>query len=249
MSDKIPVKLLKEPIIDVVFECRLNANFPISNILPGIFFSKFEGKKSIEKLPHSELPESIRNSDPTLQYLPLVKIRIDGYSLLIGDRSVSIACDLPYKGWDSFKAIIIRTISVLKDSDIINGIDRYSMKYVDLIEAKDVADQVKLANFSLKIGRHHLTKEPYQVRMDIKVDGFTSIIQIISGVKVMKPKQKALEGFVIDIDTIKLTKGMSLKKMEENIEESLDCIHLICKKTFFECLTEEALTQLEAVYG
>ncbi|MGM0609319.1 MAG: TIGR04255 family protein [Candidatus Muiribacteriota bacterium] len=249
MSDKIPVKLNKNPIIDVLFECRLDVAFPISNILPGFFYSHFDCKKNIEKLPHSDIPEAIRKHDPNLKYLPLVRMRIDGYSFLIGDSSISVSCDLPYRGWGDFKKTITEMISVLKKSDIVNGIDRYSLKYVDLIQSKDVAEQVNLANIYLRIGEHELTNEPYQIRMDTKVDGFINIIQIISGAKVKKSTQeRPLEGVVFDIDTIKPTNGMSLEKMEENIEESLDSIHSICKKTFFDCITKETLNKLEPEY-
>ncbi len=248
MTIKLPKRLCKEPLLDVIFECRLDVRFPISNIIPGFFFSDIEGNKHVERLPHSELPEVIRNSDPNLQYLPLVRIRLDNYSFLIGDRSVAVACNLPYRGWNDFKSTIINMIKVLKKTGLINGIVRYSTKYVDLIQSNNPTDQASCANLSLRIGSHKLTKEPYQVRMDIPVDGFINVVQIISGVKVTLPDKSSLEGVVIDIDTIKNTDGISLEEMELNLDNALDHIHRISKTTFFDCLTEQTLMRLEPEY-
>lgn len=248
MTTKLPKRLGKEPILDVLFECRLDVHFPISNIIPGFLFSDIEGNKSLERLPHAELPEAIRNNDPNLQFLPLVKMHCDNYSFLIGDRSVAVACNLPYKGWNDFKSQIISMIKILKKSGVINGIERYSIKYVNLIQSDDPKDQVNLANLSLKIGSHNLTKEPYHVRMNIPVDGFINVVQIVSGVKVKRPDKTSQEGVVIDIDTIKNTDGISLEEMEQNLKESLKHIHRISKQTFFDCLTEKAIMRLEPEY-
>lgn len=248
MTIALPKRLRKEPLLDALFECRLDVRFPISNIIPGFFFSDIEGDKHLERLPHAEIPEAIRNSDPNLQYLPLIRIRSDNYSFLIGDRSAAVACNLPYRGWNDFKSAIIHMIKVLKKTGLINGIVRYSIKYVDLIQSNDPADQVGLANFSLKIGSRSLTNEPYQVRMDIPADGFINVVQIISGVKVNLPDKSSLEGVVIDIDTIKNTDGISLEEMEQNLDDALEHIHKISKAAFFDCLTKETIMRLEPEY-
>lgn len=244
----LPKRLRKEPLLDALFECRFNTRFPVSNILPGILFSEFEGEKQLERLPQSNLPEVIRDSDPNLQYAPLVRIRLQNYSILIGDRSLTVACNLPYKGWNDFKLTIIKLIGILKKSRLIDKVVRYSTKYVDLIQSNDPADQVSLANLSLKIGSRNLTKESYQVRMDIPVEGFINIVQIISGVKVVMPDKSEREGVVIDIDTIKDTGGVSVEQFERDLNSALESIHRVNKEAFFDCLTEQTLMRLEPEY-
>lgn len=248
MASPLPKRLRKEPLLDALFECRFIADFPVSNILPGILFSEFEGEKQLDRLPQSEIPEAIRNSDPNLQYVPLVRIRLQNYSFLIGDRSIAVACNLPYKGWSDFKPTIIKTIEILKKSRLIDKVIRYSTKYVDLIQSSNPADQVSLANLSLRIGSHNLTKESYQVRMDVPIEGFINIIQIISGTKVIIPGKTEREGVVIDIDTIKDTGGISVEQLEQDLDSALEHIHRVSKETFFDCLTEQTLTLLEPEY-
>lgn len=248
MANTLPKRLRKEPLLDALFECRFNAHFPVSNILPGILFSEFEGEKQLERLPQSEIPEVIRKSDPNLQYVSLVRIRLQNYSFLVGDRSVAVACNLPYKGWNDFKPTIIKLIGVLKKSGLVDKVIRYSTKYVDLIQSNDPTDQVGLANLSLRIGSHNLTKELYQVRMEVPVEGFINIIQVISGAKVIIPGKPEQEGVVIDIDTIKDIGGISVEQLEQDLDSALEHIHRVSKETFFDCLTEQALMRLEPEY-
>lgn len=248
MANTLPKRLRKEPLLDALFECRFTAHFPVSSILPGILFSEFEGEKQLERLPQSEIPEAIRNSDPNFKYIPLVRIRLQNYSFLIGDCSMAVACNLPYKGWNDFKPTIIKIIGVLKKSGLVDKVIRYSTKYVDLIQSNDSADQVSLANLSLRIGSHNLTKESYQVRMEIPVEGFINIVQIISGTKVIMPDKSEREGVVIDIDTIKDTGGIPVEQLERDLDSTLEHIHRVCKDTFFDCLTEQTLMRLEPEY-
>lgn len=248
MANTLPKRLRKEPLLDALFECRFSTSFPISNILPGILFSEFEGEKKLERLPQSEIPEVIRNNDPNFQYIPFVRIRLQNYSFLIGDRSMAVACNLPYKGWNDFKSTIIRIIAVLNKSGLIEKVIRYSIKYVDLIQSSDPTDQVNLANLSLKIGSHTLTSEPYQVRMEIPVDEFINIVQIISRTKVTMLDKSEREGVVIDIDTIKDTGGIPVEQLEQELDSVLERIHRVSKETFFDCLTQETLLRLEPEY-
>jgi uncharacterized protein (TIGR04255 family) len=248
MTNRLPTRLRKEPLLDALFECRFTTHFPVSSILPGIFFSEFEEEKQLERLPQSEIPEAIRNSDPHFQYVPLVRIRLQNYSFLIGDRSMAVACNLPYKGWNDFKPTIIKMIAILNKSGLVNKVTRYSTKYVDLIQSNDPADQARLANLLLRIGSHNLTKEAYQVRMEIPAEGFINIVQIISGTKVIMPDQSEREGVVIDIDTIKDIDGIPVEQLEQDLEGALEHIHRVSKETFFDCLTEQTLMRLEPEY-
>ena len=234
-------------------KCRFTTRHPVSNILPGILFSESfgEGSQLERLLPQSEIPEAIRNTDPSLQYAPLVRIREQDYSFLIGDRSVAVACNFPYKGWEHFKSKITMLINTLSKSKLIDKVTRYSTKYVNLIQSTDPIEQVNLVNLSLKIGNHSLKEEVYQVRMEIPRDGFISVIQVISGVKVtMLSDGTPREGVVIDIDTIKGTDGdgILVEQLEQDLNKSLDEIHTVSKKTFFDCLTKQTRQQLEPEY-
>lgn len=248
MENKLPKRLKKEPLLDVLFECRFDAAIPASNVLPGMFFSELEGEKKIERLPHAEIPEVIRNGDPGLQYIPLVRVHAGDFSLLIGDRSVGVSCNLPYKGWPVFKSAILKTMSVLKKTGIVERVNRYSTKYIDLIQADAPEEQAGIANLALRVGSHTLTAEPYQVRLEIPTNGFINVVQVISRAQVTLQDGQILRGVVIDIDTIKNTNDVTLDELEVGLDEALELIHRTGKETFFDCLTPATLSKLEPEY-
>jgi len=250
MTEKLPTRLGKEPLLDAIFEFRFQAPMLLANILPGIFFSELDGPKELERLPTAEIPDQIRNADPNLQYAPLIRINWGGYSILIGDRSIAISCNLPYQGWASFRSAIEKVVGVLqKHPTLITKIERYSTKYVDLVPSSSLEEQVKMVDLDLRIGSKRLAKEAYQVRLELQTEGFINVLQVISGAKVLMPTGKEHEGLVIDIDTIKdLAEGLTLDQLNETLPTALGQIHQINKQTFFDCLSKEALNTLEPQY-
>ena len=80
---------------------------------------------------------------------------------MVGDASVLIACELPYAGWTLFKAKIIEIIGILRDTHLIQAVERYSMKYVDIVDGSDITEQIKRTNIELQIGTHKLVSEPF----------------------------------------------------------------------------------------
>ena len=250
-TTKLPKKLGKDPIIDVIFECRFDSRLPASNILPGIFYTKFsDEEKYLERLPQFERPEFVRNNDPSMEYLPLVRVRLEDYIFLIGDKSLAVACNLPYKGWAKFKEKIITAIEILELSELANSISRYSLKYANLIPNEHILPKTKLVNLDLRIGSNFLKNESFQIRLDLNKDDFINIIQIISNVRALDINGNEKEGLVIDIDTIKQFPDdqTQLGEIKKTLSDQLDKLHDVSKETFFDCLHSEILQHLEPHY-
>lgn len=248
MPDKLPIKLKKEPLCDAVFEVRFSITTPAASILPGIFYSKLEGKKTIERLPAAELPQQIRDRDPNLQYAPVMRIRWEEFIILISDRSSAMACSMPYPGWEKFKKAIIKMVGIIAEVSFIESIQRYSMKYVDLIQVKDIGEQIASVDLNLKLGDHKLEKESFQFRIEI-VDGeFINAVQIVSAGIIETIEKVRKEGLIIDIDTIRKVDNLDIKLFLSELPERSEDIHLRNKIMFFKCLSPTALENLEPVY-
>lgn len=243
----LPTKLKAEPLIDAIFECRLTTreNIPLSGVFPGILFSSIKDEeKSLERLPQYDIPEFIRKNEPHMKYLPLIRVQLSDYNILIGDSSISISCILPYRGWDNFKEKIISILTILIENDLIENIERFSIKYVDLIETDSIKEQVDLVNISLSIGNEQLENQPYQIRMDIERNGLMNIIQVISNATYQDSNNNIRNGVIIDIDSIKLINNHSREQIEQlknSLEKNLDEIHQTSKTIFFSCLKEETI--------
>lgn len=244
MTDNLPLRLQKEPLIDAVFEVRYSSAIPASNILPGVFFSKYPGKITIERLPTSELPQPLLQADPNLQFAPLIRLYWKNFVVLIGDRSLAVGCKLPYPGWANFKIAIIEIITLLRDTGIVETIQRFSMKYVDLIRSADISEQISMINASVVVGDHVLQKEAFSLRMEIPENGCINAVQIVSSAIAALPDGSTQEGVIIDIDTISSVENQSF----DQLLSQLDAMHATNKAMFFKCLRPETIETLGPVY-
>lgn len=248
MTTALPKKLKKEPLIDAVFEVRFDSDAPVSVVLPGFLFKKLDGKKIIEALPIAQIPQEMRKADPSLKYAPLNRLEWGLFFVNIGDNSLSISCKYPYPGWDIFKPSIIEIMNVLLESGLPKVIERYSLKYIDLIPASDNQQKVSMVNLDVTIAGHKLEQEPYMIRVEIPRDGFINVVQVISSAKTTLHTGISKEGLVVDVDTVASQNSISINTLLDGFSDKLDAIHQTNKSVFFDCITSTTLKSLEPVY-
>jgi uncharacterized protein (TIGR04255 family) len=249
MGRALPLKLKKEPLIDAIFELRFDANAPASVILPGLLFEQLKGGTKIEALPIAQLPKHVRDVDPNLRYQPLSRIDWDKFYINISDFSISVNCKFPYPGWSKLRIAILEIVNVLKKVQIITGVERYSLKYIDLVDVPVGNPPISVTNLSLSVATCRVSLEQFQVKVDLLVDGFLNSLQIISSAKVMLNNGTTKDGLVIDVDTIGDLQNISLDELLSGFSDRLDLIHDVNKKIFFDCLSSEGLELLEPIYG
>lgn len=248
MVDRLPTKLHKEPLIDAIFEIRFSSNMPASVALPGIFFEKLEGEKTIEPLPLAQIPKQMRDADPNLKFAAINRVTWSDFFVNIGDFSVSVSCKYPYPGWKNFRPAIIQVMDIISASNAVDKIDRYSLKYVDLFDG--LSDEQRVANFNLKVSLagHKLKQEPYQIRLEIPKDGLLHAVQLVSSAKALLHNGTSRDGLVVDVDTIAALGGVSMATLLKGFPKKLDTIHSKNKAMFFDCLTPKTVSSLEPTY-
>lgn len=244
----LPKKLKKEPLIDAVFEIRFKSDFPAGGILPGLLFGKLDGNKTIEQLPVSQIPQHMRDADPSFQFAPLSRLDWGQFYINVGDRSVSVGFKHPYPGWGSFKPAITEVMGVLKDANVIRSVERYALKYIDLIPATSLQEQVAFVNFDITLAGHKLTREVFQLRIEIPRDGFIHAVQVVSSATATLQSGESRQGLVVDVDTIATLKSILFDELLTGFSEKLEAIHQANKKIFFDCLKPETITALEPEY-
>lgn len=248
MANKLPIKLSKEPLLDSVFELRFADNLPLSSILPGLFYDKLAGEKTIEQLQLSTFPKQMRDNDPNLKHAPLTRVTWNNFLLLIGDYSVIVGCKMPYPGWAKLKETILMVVDILKAVEGIKSIQRYSLKYVDLLPYKNLRDQIAAVKLKIQLDKHSLENEVFQFRIEIKQGAYINLVQIVSNATATSLDKTKKEGLVVDIDTICVVDNVKIADFVIDLQNKLDEIHQLNKNMFFSCITSKTLEELGPIY-
>lgn len=249
----LPTRLRKEPLVDALFEIRFTTRLPaIANVLPGMIFSKLANESNIplhvERLPIADLPIQMRNSDPFLRFQPQVRVLFDGFNILIGDFTLNIGCKMPYPGWSEFKPRITSILDLLFNTKLIEKIERYSLKYVDVIDDNDLPDRVRRSTVRLSIADHEISSETFSVRIELPRSDYIHVVQVVSSATATISSGESRTGLLIDVDTIATPNITNVQHVIENIDLLLNNIHEANKAVFFDCISQEALEYLEPIY-
>lgn len=248
MISREPTKLSREPIVDAVFEMRVEPGaLPLANILPGLLVSNYKVEQ-VERLPAADVPQSIRDAQEQLRYQPLMRLFINDLIVNIGDRVIVIASRLPYPGWTAFKAGIVDIVGRVVAANFIKAVERYSMKYVDIVEADVAISPFDILDFNVKVAGRTLSTESVAFRTERTVDGFVEILQIISPAGGVVQNLGPRSGIVIDIDTIGSGVNVEPQAFLTSLSENLDRLHSANKSSFFGILTDDLLKKLGAQY-
>ena len=139
-------------------------------------------------------------------------------------------------------------MKILNETEIINNINRYSIKYIDIIDGKSLSEQISRINLDIKVGNHILKNEPFNIRVEITSEKFINIIQIGAPGKAQFSSGEEIQGVIVNTDTIRNYEEENFNRFIEELENHLDDIHYENKRMFFECLTPDTINYLEAEY-
>lgn len=251
---KLPTKLLKEPLIEAIFQLRFKSKQPASTVIPGYLFSQLnlDGAGGVVETMdnYAAIPLSIRENDPNLKYHCFIKINWGKFLIVVGDRAINIACSLPYAGWEEFKEAIITVVKLISKLNIIEYVERHSLKYVDLVPSESIQEQVSMTNLDLTVANTKLTDQSFSLVVNIPRKDAHHIVTIVTNATVNLPDEGERKGLVIDIDSIVQTgtAQLSIEAWINDISSQLDILHQTNKEMFFECLSPEAIDLLEPEY-
>jgi len=247
MDSRIPVRLRKEPLFEAVWEIRFSGTRAgVADLLPGLIFRELSDKYSnIIKLPIASIPDSIVQSDPKLMYVPKIRLEHGNQAVQIGEHAVSLSCRRPYSGWPVFSADIRKLASTIFQTGLVKELDRFSLKYMDLISLNQTTG-LDCLDLDIRLGNIAIGGRPVQLRSEIVEKDLIHIVQIVAPARVSLPgDENDMRGVLLDIDTIKMTSGGN---SWEILSQNLDDVHLSCKKIFFSLLKPETIEKLDPEY-
>ena len=244
-----PVKLKKEPLVEAVCQLRVVGEVPLNTFFPGLLLAKYQSDVSeIRQLPTVMIPEQLRAMQPEMAFAPLVQVKFKGVLVMIGERSITVSNRAPYVGWAGFKPLIVEVFTVLLESNQVSRVERYSLKYTNVLKANETPDSLDALAWSLGVGQLDLNKRATTLVAETLFDGLVTIITLSGGVTVQAEGQAPVQGSLIDIDTICQSRPQDVKAFGAAMSDELDRIRRVNKEAFFECLTDEAIHALDPVY-
>jgi len=249
MPKPLPLKLKKEPIVEAACQLRVSSSVALNTFFPGLLLAKHQADVSdIQQLPTAMIPEQMRAAQPEMSFMALVQLKFKGVLVLVGERSVTISNAAPYLGWGGFKPLIEEVFKDLLDSKLVAWVERYSIKYTNVLKAGEAQDHLNALNWSLKVGELDIIKNATILRTETVTDGLMTIVTIGGGVTVQAAGQAPVQGSLIDIDTVCASNPQNADAFLSSMSSELDRIRGVNKAAFFECLTSEAIDALDPVY-
>lgn len=249
MSARIPVRFLKDPLIEMAWEIRFGAkdNLPLGQMLPGLLYQAFKTEFSqITRLPTADIPMPIAKANEMLAYLPSFRLEAGPglpFVIQIGERMVSLNNRRPYMGWRGFRARVESLIEQLHKTGLITQPERFSLKYANLLQ-HDVLNSLDGMNVELKLAGRNLVSAPMQLRAELHQGDLIHVVQIMNPVDVVLVGNEKLSGVLIDIDTV----GKGGEDFWDRLMHNLDVAHEQSEQLFVDLLGDQTLQRLEPVY-
>ncbi|MFT5699806.1 MAG: hypothetical protein ACI8ZB_002672 [Desulforhopalus sp.] len=235
---KLPTKISPEPLAEAIFELRFKSNFPADAIF-GVIYNEFKddypGK--VEQLPVLQLPAEIRKNDQNLKYSPYYAIKHENSVLQIGPRAISLSIVNNYPGWTDFFKTICNIYQKLLKTNLLEDIERTSVRYVNIFEKIDVSD---FSTIKVSLKGRSLIDTRLNLSTTTSTGDCTSVLRISNDVNA-NVNNKIVKGSAIDIDTFIVNVN------KEDFETSIKRAHSELKELFFSCLSDEFLASLNPV--
>lgn len=248
MPQRLPIRLEREPLVDATFELRFTGVDHISDILPGFLFHEFKGQATLSRLPAADIPKPMRSVDPNLRFAPTQKLDWGNFVISIGDQNVLVNCKLPYPKWQNFKIAILDVINRIKKLNMAGPVDRYSLKYVNLIETSSQDVRAAGIRVDIKLGDVQVGDDQFSLQVRRNENDVVHILSVLTNAQVVLPEGKLLNGTVIDIDSIRQLPSPQFNDFVDSLEIGVESLRQANKAKFFTCLTDQAIAEMGPVY-
>jgi|GEM_PF-643760 len=238
--------LQKDTIVETLFEIRFSCNEDTpGDLLPGVLYPAIrEAFPSSQTLDVNRLPPEIRENDPNLRYATVQRFTGDHASVNIGPRSFTVVSSRPYMGWESFKPLILDCLSKLRQTGFIAKIERYSLRYVNIISAGPTSkEQFAKIHFKGNLGNFDLSEGASQILTDIPHKGILNKVTISSNANAeirTSTGREVISGLLLDIDSIQMSPPADFW---QNPDDYIEIVHDAETDIFFQTATLETLTE------
>jgi uncharacterized protein (TIGR04255 family) len=243
MTQVMPAKLRKSPLLEALFEVRfLPVVVGAGDVLPGLVFGSLRSKyPQVEQLPAGAVPRAIRASQEALIYQASHRLHgSGGASIQLGDRLAAVSTT-SYPGWEAFRSMILELVGVLGTTGVVKTVERFSFRYINMLTTSVNGMQLPLLNLHVDLVGRTPNERGFLLRTEFDSGDITSTVQIAPKATAKGPNNVEISGLLVDIDTVLKPSGSTF--FTEPTPD-LERAHRAVKETFFSLLTKEALAEL-----
>jgi uncharacterized protein (TIGR04255 family) len=235
----LPKRVRNCPILEAVLEVRFETGFDNDAIYGAVYSVVKSDWAKGDKLPITEIPHFIRESDPALKFSPHYRLKKDNLLLQIGPAVISLVSKSPYVGSDILFQEFDTVLDKLSTTDIFQRFIRVGVRYIDFFD-NNIFDGLNCSFSLCEIPTH---PQRTLIRTVIEgEDGFDLTLQLAGRVITETSNQT---GFVFDIDTAcELQNSTSIDEVKQLLKSG----HTQQKQLFFSLLKPEILATMEPEY-
>lgn len=245
-AEKLPVRLGKSPLVEALFELRFTSHLPAASILSGLLYTSLKCSEII-KLPHADIPDQIRQAEPNLTYMPVIRLKKDNFYINLSDRSILVSVPHPYVGWNKFRETILEVLKAVASANIVDRTERFSLKYIDIFDMAGFSADGKGFTLGFKLPAVDVMHQSIQGRFEVRENPWIHVIGYFGEAHGNLPDGTSKKGIMMDVDTIEFLNS-SYPEFIANSKSKLDELHNSNKKLFFKLISEEGLNSLEPKY-
>jgi len=242
MTMQMPQKLSKSPLLEAIFEVRFEPSAPAAgDILPGLLYASMKDEyPEVSALARASVPRELREGTPVLRYTASHRLSGELKTVNIGDRVVSLNA-VKYPGWSRFREMVETLLKAVSGTELVKRIERFSFKYVNLIEASQDQRQLPLLNLQVTLMGIVPIERGFRLRAENDEGKCTTIIQISPNGRARIHTAEEVFGLIVEVDTIMVELGDDFLT---NPAPLLEEAHMVAKHTFFSLLTEDTLRKM-----
>ena len=246
MPVEMPKQLGKSPLLEAVFELRFEPAGPaVGDLLPGLLYSSLKAEyPQVMPLPMASIPREMREKRPELLYQASHRLTGGSNSVQVGDRVIALS-SAAYPGWARFKDMVEFLIEAVNGTGLIKQVDRFSFKYVNIIEASQTEQQLSLLNARIELIGKLPSEKGFRLRVEREDSGCVTIIEIMTHTQaIVSSTSKEVSGLLITVDTLRPGIDRAFLTSPSGLLEE---VHSVAKDTFYSLLTDATLKRLEPV--
>jgi uncharacterized protein (TIGR04255 family) len=134
----------------------------------------------------------------------------------------------------------------LRETGLVTDPQRFSLKYIDLVDLGETPS-LSYLNVATRVGGRDLANRPLQLRTEIEEEGLVHVLQIVcpAEARLGGMDSQPLSGVLVDIDTIG---KVGAEDFWTSLETRVDLAHRLSKALFFSLLSPETLERLGPEY-